>query len=143
MKIRVKHSNKYLSIADDSYTVIQDAIPSEWLFDQKNDNYGYIVLAKYPDKCLQINNMKMLDHAKIDLGTKQEGNYSQLWKFEVVNGENNVFYIINKTKRKEGNIENTCLDVPEGKMDDKVNIIAYHVKNRNTKNPENQWWELN
>jgi hypothetical protein len=142
MKIKAKHSNKYLSIADDLYTIIQDSKADDWFFDKVDHKYGYIVSTSNPNRCIQTNDIKMKDHIQIHLGIKQSGNYSQLWEFKIVDGKENIFYIINKTKRKEGNIENICLDVPEGKVDDKLNIIAYHVKSPDTTSPENQWWEM-
>lgn len=142
MKIKAKNSNKHLSIADDLYAIIQTNKAHEWLFDKIDDKYGYIVSADNPNKCLQTNDMNIKDHLQICLGAKQAGNYSQLWKFKKVNGKENIFYIINKIKREEGNIKNICLDVPEGKVEEKLNIIAYHVKSPDTKSPENQWWEI-
>ena len=71
---------------------------------------------------------------------------NQLWKFKKAPNSQTYdhekcFYIINKLERDKGNSKKMCIDVCKEKKTTDADIIIYHIKKENVKEPKNQIWE--
>lgn len=150
MKLRIKHSGKYLGLSE--IIAVQNSTGENWVFcneeneiDPKSGKYGRIVLKNSSNimKCLQPSSIFPHNGSLIYLSLIQSGNDSQLWKF-TLKKEDGFYVIENKNERKEKGknikIKKICLDVCEGKTQDEIKIIAYHIKILG--NSSNQRWEI-
>lgn len=147
MKLRVKHSRKYLAL--DKIWAVQKSEGEDWKFyserneiNPKAGEYGRIILTSSSSltRCLQPSSMFPQDGWLITLSPIQEDNDSQFWRF-IPEGDGKFYIIENKNEQREKNKTiKACMDVCEEKTQDDVMVITYHVKE--TKNVENQRWEI-
>ena len=129
MKFISKDSEKFLGVSDNKVCLTETEYQWEKLNSSEED-YFYIVPLK--DNTLCITPLSIEDGKELELKKIDPMNESQLWKSE-------VNYLINKVKRRTGNIKDMCIDVCQEKKINNTPIIIFHKKNNG--NLKNQQWD--
>lgn len=146
MKLRAKHSGKFLSVPVDGGYATQQCQDkaSNFIFDEVKDGSGFgrLILAEtfqsQSQMCLQSSSMNPRDGWLVNLAPYQEGNESQLWCF--IGSNEKGFIIKNKKERAERGVQlkESCLNVCEAKTTSGTPIITYHITK--SRSAENELW---